>query len=182
MPLHLHLFHTFAFVQATWQRGMCTPSHTAHACTRATPAYTCPTPAILPSPGCACVSAQVTRPTPAYKCPTPACTRPTPAILPSPGCACVSAQVTRRTPAYTCPTPAYTCPTPAILSQVTRASGAGPTLLLLPTPGTRFEAWRPLRGDDASDSGFGFEGHHELLLHSAAWAANEWWGLGCRAE
>lgn len=32
---------------------------------------------------------------------------------------------------------------------VTRANGAGPTLLLLPAPGTptSFEAWRPLRED-----------------------------------
>ena len=52
--------------------------------------------------------------------------------------------------------------------QVTKASGQGPTLLLLPTPGTSFEAWRPLRSDDRSIPGFGFEGHHELLVHSRA--------------
>lgn len=49
-------------------------------------------------------------------------------------------------------------------------------LQVLPAPGTptSFEAWRPLRGDDGSDAGFGFEGHHELLLHTRAWAENEW--------
>eukprot|EP00798_Chlamydomonas_sp_ICE-L_P025828 gene25828-11504_t len=58
--------------------------------------------------------------------------------------------------------------------QVTKASGQGPTLLILPAPGTSFEAWRPLRGEDPANLGFGFEGHHELLLHSKAWATNEW--------
>ena len=58
--------------------------------------------------------------------------------------------------------------------QVTRASGKGPVLLILPLPGTSFEAWRPLRGEDRSELGFGFEGHHEMLVHSRAWAENEW--------
>ena len=58
---------------------------------------------------------------------------------------------------------------------VTRASGKGPVLLVLPQPGTSFEAWRPLRGEDrSSDVGFGFEGHHELMFHSQAWAAGAW--------
>ena len=32
--------------------------------------------------------------------------------------------------------------------QVTRATGIGPVLLLLPTAGTELEAWRPLRGNE----------------------------------
>ena len=57
-----------------------------------------------------------------------------------------------------------------------QASGLGPSLLVLPAKdgGTLFEAWRPLRGEDSSPAGFGFEGHHELLLHSKAWAESEW--------
>ena len=59
--------------------------------------------------------------------------------------------------------------------QVTRANGKGPVLLVLPQPGTSFEAWRPLRGEDRSaDVGFGFEGHHEMMLHSRAWADDAW--------
>ena len=58
--------------------------------------------------------------------------------------------------------------------QVTKADGKGPTLLVLPQPGTSFEAWRPLKGEDRSDMGFGFEGHNEILLHSRAWAEKEW--------
>jgi hypothetical protein len=59
--------------------------------------------------------------------------------------------------------------------QVTRANGEGPTLLILPIPGTSFEAWRPLRGDDRTEGvGFGFEGHQEVLLHSKSWAEDEW--------
>lgn len=59
---------------------------------------------------------------------------------------------------------------------MTRADGSGPVLLVLPAPDTptSFEAWRPLRGDDAGLAGFGFEGHHELLLASKAWADKEW--------
>lgn len=62
--------------------------------------------------------------------------------------------------------------------QVTRANGEGPTLLILPTPGTSFEAWRPLRSDDRTEGvGFGFEGHHEILIHSKSWAEDEWHGV-----
>ncbi|GAX85694.1 hypothetical protein CEUSTIGMA_g13110.t1 [Chlamydomonas eustigma] len=58
--------------------------------------------------------------------------------------------------------------------QVTRASGQGPVLLILPMPGTAFEAWRPLKGEDRSELGFAFEGHFEIMFHSQAWASNEW--------
>ena len=37
------------------------------------------------------------------------------------------------------------------------------------------QAWRPLREEDRSVPGFSFEGHHELMLHSKAWAQNEWY-------
>ena len=60
--------------------------------------------------------------------------------------------------------------------QVTRASGKGPVLLILPLPGTSFEAWRPLKSEDkiygARD--FAFEGTFEIMVHSKAWAEAEW--------
>ena len=31
-----------------------------------------------------------------------------------------------------------------------------------------------MRGEDRSELGFGLEGHHEMLMHSRAWAENEW--------
>src|SRR5262245_980430 len=58
--------------------------------------------------------------------------------------------------------------------QVTRLSGAGPALLVVPEPGTRtpFEAFRPL--NDASRRGQTFEGAFEWTTHSAAYADREW--------
>ncbi len=56
---------------------------------------------------------------------------------------------------------------------MTKADGKGPVLLILPLPGTSFEAWRPLV-EDISERGLGFEGHHEVLFHSLAYANNEW--------
>ena len=58
--------------------------------------------------------------------------------------------------------------------QVTRLSGAGPALVVVPEPGTRtpFEAFRPL--NDASRRGQTFEGAFEWTVHSQAYAANEW--------
>ena len=49
--------------------------------------------------------------------------------------------------------------------QVTRATGVGPVLLLLPLAGTEFEAWRPLRdGEDLMRLDFMCEMSHELPL------------------
>ncbi len=58
--------------------------------------------------------------------------------------------------------------------QVTRLSGAGPALVVVPEPGTRtpFEAFRPL--DDASRRSQTFEGAFEWTVHSLAYAENEW--------
>jgi hypothetical protein len=59
--------------------------------------------------------------------------------------------------------------------QVTRATGEGPVLLLLPLDGTSFEAWRPLRnGEDLMRLDFMFEASYELVLHSASYARGEW--------
>lgn len=58
--------------------------------------------------------------------------------------------------------------------QVTRLSGHGPALLVVPdakTP-TPFEAFRPL--NDASPRGQTFEGAFEWTVHSKAYAENEW--------
>jgi hypothetical protein len=58
--------------------------------------------------------------------------------------------------------------------QVTRLSGAGPAMVVVPEPGTRtpFEAFRPL--NDASRRGQTFEGAFEWTVHSQAYAENEW--------
>src|SRR4051812_40890380 len=58
--------------------------------------------------------------------------------------------------------------------QVTRLSGAGPALIVVPEPGTHtpFEAFRPL--NDASRRGQTFEGAFEWTVHSQAYADNEW--------
>jgi hypothetical protein len=58
--------------------------------------------------------------------------------------------------------------------QVTRLSGAGPALVVVPEAGTRtpFEAFRPL--NDASRRGQTFEGAFEWTVHSRAYADNEW--------
>jgi hypothetical protein len=58
--------------------------------------------------------------------------------------------------------------------QVTRLSGAGPALAVVPEPGTKtaFEAFRPL--NDASRRGQTFEGAFEWTVHSSAYAQNEW--------
>ncbi len=58
--------------------------------------------------------------------------------------------------------------------QVTRLSGAGPALVVVPETGTQtpFEAFRPL--NDASRRGQTFEGAFEWTTHSQAYAENEW--------
>jgi hypothetical protein len=60
--------------------------------------------------------------------------------------------------------------------QVTRLSGAGPALVVVPEAGTHtpFEAFRPL--SDASRRGQTFEGAFEWTTHSLAYAENEWKG------
>jgi len=58
--------------------------------------------------------------------------------------------------------------------QVTRLSGAGPALVVVPEAGTRtpFEAFRPL--NDASRRGQTFEGAFEWTVHSRAYADSDW--------
>lgn len=58
--------------------------------------------------------------------------------------------------------------------QVTRATGRGPVLLLLPEAGTVLEAWRPYRHEDLMRLDFMYENTHELMLHTAGHAAREW--------
>lgn len=57
--------------------------------------------------------------------------------------------------------------------QVTRLSGKGPVLLVLPERGTGFEAYRPLH-DDPTPRDVTFEGFYEWTVHSKAYAENEW--------
>jgi hypothetical protein len=62
--------------------------------------------------------------------------------------------------------------------QVTRLSGEGPALVVVPEEGTRtaFEAFRPLvpRDEEASPRSQTFEGAFEWTVHSRAYAENEW--------
>ncbi|HEX7051781.1 MAG TPA: DUF5695 domain-containing protein [Longimicrobiales bacterium] len=57
--------------------------------------------------------------------------------------------------------------------QVTRLSGAGPALLVVPLGETPFEAWRPLL-DERTRRGITFEGFYEWMPHSRAYAEDEW--------
>lgn len=57
--------------------------------------------------------------------------------------------------------------------QAVRLSGEGPVLLVLPHGKTPFEAYRPLL-DDPMPRGITFEGFHEWMVHSKAYAENEW--------
>src|SRR5262249_52029874 len=63
--------------------------------------------------------------------------------------------------------------------QVTRLSGAGPALLVVPLnfgrTNTAFEAFRPL--NDASRRGQTFEGAFEWTVHSQAYAETDWKGV-----
>jgi hypothetical protein len=61
--------------------------------------------------------------------------------------------------------------------QVTRLSGAGPALVVVPELNTKtpFEAFRPL--NDASRRGQTFEGAFEWTTHSQAYAETEWKGV-----
>ncbi|GAO31968.1 DUF5695 domain-containing protein [Geofilum rubicundum] len=57
--------------------------------------------------------------------------------------------------------------------QAVRLSGEGPVLLVLPHGKTPFEAYRPLL-DDPMPRGITFEGFHEWMVHSKAYADDEW--------
>jgi len=72
--------------------------------------------------------------------------------------------------------------------QVTRLSGHGPALLVVPDTGTNFEAYNPILDKpnhfgappvftDPTPRGITFEGFYEWLAHSAAYAENEWNGV-----
>ena len=68
--------------------------------------------------------------------------------------------------------------------QVTRLSGQGPALLVLPEGKTPFEAYRPILDArhsagasifrDLTPRGITFEGFYDWMVHSAALAENEW--------
>jgi hypothetical protein len=57
--------------------------------------------------------------------------------------------------------------------QVTRLTGRGPALVVVPHGDTPFEAWRPLL-DDPTPRGITFEGFYAWMAHSRAWAESEW--------
>lgn len=75
--------------------------------------------------------------------------------------------------------------------QVTRLNGQPPALLVLPEEGTSFEAYNPILNPYSSDRpneptsiftdptvrNQPFEGFHEWLIHSNAYAQNEWRGV-----
>ena len=69
--------------------------------------------------------------------------------------------------------------------QVTRLSGSGPALLVVPDGRTPFEAYNPILDRpnswgaapvfaDPTPRGITFEGFYEWLVHSEAYASNEW--------
>jgi hypothetical protein len=57
--------------------------------------------------------------------------------------------------------------------QVIRLKGTGQVLLVLPYNDSPFEAYNPLL-DDPTRRGITFEGFHEWMIHSKAYAENEW--------
>jgi len=57
--------------------------------------------------------------------------------------------------------------------QVTRLNGHGPALVVVPYGKTPFEAYNPLL-DDPTPRGIDFEGFYEWMVHSKAYAENEW--------
>ena len=57
--------------------------------------------------------------------------------------------------------------------QVVRLKGTGKVLLVVPESDSPFEAWRPLL-EDPTPRGITFEGFHEWMIHSKAYAENEW--------
>ena len=60
--------------------------------------------------------------------------------------------------------------------EVKRLSGRGSALLVLPQEHMPFEAYRPLL-DDATPRSIVFEGFHEWMVYSKAYAENEWKGV-----
>ncbi|MFB6318158.1 DUF5695 domain-containing protein [Saccharicrinis sp. FJH54] len=60
--------------------------------------------------------------------------------------------------------------------QVVSLKGEGKVLLVLPWENSPFEAYRPLL-DDPTPRGITFEGFHEWMIHSKAWADAEWEGV-----
>lgn len=60
--------------------------------------------------------------------------------------------------------------------EVKRLSGKGPALLVVPKENMAFEAYRPLM-DDPTPKSIVFEGFHEWMVHSKAYAENEWKGV-----
>src|SRR5690348_4877723 len=72
--------------------------------------------------------------------------------------------------------------------QVTRLSGHGPALLVVPDGNTPFEAYNPILDHpnhwgakpvftDPTPRGITFEGFYEWMVHSVAYADNEWKGV-----
>jgi hypothetical protein len=57
--------------------------------------------------------------------------------------------------------------------QVTRLSGHGPALVVVPEGQSPLEAYRPLL-EDRTERGQTFEGFYDWTIHSKAWAENEW--------
>lgn len=60
--------------------------------------------------------------------------------------------------------------------QMAKLSGNGQVLLVMPYGKTPFEAYRPLL-DDLTPRGITFEGFHEWMVHSKAYADQEWKGV-----
>jgi hypothetical protein len=72
--------------------------------------------------------------------------------------------------------------------QVTRLSGQGPALLVVPNDRTQFEAYNPILDrpnhfgarpvfTDPTPRGITFEGFYEWMVHSQAYTENEWKGV-----
>ncbi len=59
--------------------------------------------------------------------------------------------------------------------QVVRLNGHAPVMLVVPQGKTPFEAYRPLT-NDPTPQGTTFEGFHEWMIYSKAYAENEWKG------
>tara|TARA_R110000868_G_scaffold98706_2_gene271801 strand:+ start:104009 stop:106726 length:2718 start_codon:yes stop_codon:yes gene_type:complete len=60
--------------------------------------------------------------------------------------------------------------------EVKKLTGEGPSLLVLPKENMSFEAYRPLL-DDPTPRSIVFEGFHEWMVYSKAYAENEWKGV-----
>ncbi|HKK43975.1 MAG TPA: DUF5695 domain-containing protein, partial [Balneolaceae bacterium] len=59
--------------------------------------------------------------------------------------------------------------------QVTRLNGHGPALVVVPENKTPLEAYKPLLSD-STQRGITFEGFYEWMVHTKAYAENEWKG------